>query len=146
MSAGEGGVPDLLRRFVPVPYRTSVEIGNIHLDLQSNDGGLLAAMQWAFRTPTNGRPATSWFMKVIRDDDAPSGDSELTVLSAWPVTTLLLGTGTILAIDCERRQVLGFMAASLSDRQFVNELLPIVLEILRRAGERSLPTQSGDSA
>lgn len=146
MSAVEGGVPDLLRRFVDAPYRTSVEIGDIHVDLRTNDSRVLAAVQWAFRNQTNGRPATSWFMKVIRDGDVPLGDSELTVLSAWPVTTLLFGRGTILAIDCERRQVLGFLAASLSHDQLVNELLPVVLETLRRAGDCSRPTQAGDSA
>src|SRR5579863_7426038 len=103
MSAVEPGVPDLLRRFVPAPYCASVEIGDIQVDLETNDGDLLSAVREAFRSQPDGRPAASWLMKVIRDDDAPSDGSELTVLSAWPVTTLLLGTGTILFVDRERR-------------------------------------------
>ena len=53
------------------------------------------------------------------------------VISAWPLVTLLAGTGTMLALDGQRREILGFLSSAVSAEQFVNELLPILLRRFR---------------
>ena len=135
MSAASTRVPDLLRRFAPAPHCASARIGDIELELRTNDATLIAALKRA-GTPNNGGGSTSSLrLKVIRDCDAPFDGSGPTLLSAWPVTILLIGTGTMLAMDCERREILGFLAPSIAADRFVHELLTLLLECLRRGEE-----------
>jgi hypothetical protein len=141
MSNGSAGVPDLLRRFAPAPYCASLAIGDAAIELRTNDVDLLAAMRRAALAHTNGQHATSLFVKVIRDCDAPSVGSQLTLLSAWPLATLLLGTGTVLTIDCERHEIVGFLAPAVAAERFVHELLPMLLDFLRRGEASTTPQQ-----
>jgi hypothetical protein len=131
MSALETAVPDLLRRFVPTPYRLHTAIRNTMLELQTNDLEIISALQQAARTP-NADCAGPLLMKVIRDHDVTSDGNEPLALTAWPVATLMVGTNTVLALDRERREVLGFLAASISANRFVEELLPLLFDLLRR--------------
>jgi len=132
VSSAETGVPDLLRRFAPTPHSTRVLIHNVEIEFHTDDVEIVARMQpWTCGSIGPGSH-TLLLAKVIRDRDAPSGDSGVSIISAPPLTTLLVGTGTVLVLDCERREILGFLASSISAARFVDELLPILLERLGR--------------
>ncbi len=144
MSTAGIGVPDLLRRFAPAPHCASTVIGSVELELHTNDATLIAALRRAGSPDKSGGSAASLELKVIRDCDAPSGGSDVTVLSAWPVTVLLIGAGTILALDGERREILGFLAPAVTADRLVHELLPILLDYLHRGTAFTAPTQPTD--
>jgi hypothetical protein len=70
------------------------------------------------------------FLKVIRDQDAPCDGRALTVLSAYPLITLLGDIGTMIVLDCERREALGFLGPELTAEEFAGTLFPLVCKLL----------------
>jgi hypothetical protein len=141
VSTTETNVPDLLRRFAPAPHRARVVIGEIEFAVQSNDPEVVAAIQRAGFGGRKERHSTVLAMKVIRDRCAPRDSSNLTILSSWPLTTLLIGTGTVLTLDCERCEIMGFLAPTVPADRFVDELLPLLLDRLRRSKSRPLASK-----
>lgn len=130
MNDTNASVPDLLRRFVATPHVSMFRIGDTSVSLETNDAVLAGAIQnvSAPCEAENGDGTSHW--KLIRDEQAPCGGSEVTVLSAGPIGILLFGFGTVIAADQERREILGFVAADLSAEKFVTKILPLVLELL----------------
>jgi hypothetical protein len=49
-----------------------------------------------------------------------------------------VGTHTVLVLDCERREILGFLASSISAERFADELLPTLLDRLAPADAAEL--------
>jgi len=135
MTATHTGVPDLLRRFVPTPYSVTVAVRAIEIALQTNDAGLIAALEKCGKSAValkNKLRAT-----VVRDDAAPGDGLEFQVITAWPVSTILMGAGTILALDHGRCELLGFLAPAISDRCFIEQLLPTILDLLEQTSPPS---------
>ena len=132
------GVPDLLRRFVPTPHSAIVTVRDIEVTLQTNDPEFVSVMQSAPAASEVPHPKRL-LMTLVRDDTAPSGDSYLTFLPLWPLGTLSLGQGTVLAIDCERREVIGFIANPVAAERVANELFPILLDFLEKGGASERP-------
>ncbi len=128
MSAIATGLPDLLQRFVPTPYSAVVALFNAQISFQCNDQALITSLE---RAGAIDRGATSLVARVVRDYAAPTSGSDITVISMWPVATIMVGAGTVLAVDMERREMFAFIASSVSAEQFINSLLPIALEAVR---------------
>jgi hypothetical protein len=133
VSAMQTGVPDLLRRFAPTPHYTRVLINGVEIEFHTDDVEIVAKMQ-PMTLSSVRIGAQTLLAKVIRDREAPPGDSGVSIISAPPLTTLLVGTGTVLVLDCERREILGFLAFSVSAERFVDELLPTLLDRLGKLG------------
>ncbi len=131
MSTMETGVPDLLRRFAPAPHSTKVLINNIEVELHTDDVEIVARMQPKNGDTADPRSRISLLAKIVRDYGAPLIGSTVTIISAPPLTALLVGTGTALVLDSELCEILGFLASSVSAEQFVNELLPTLLDRLK---------------
>jgi hypothetical protein len=125
-------VPDLLRRFVSVPHQSSFHSGDIYVRLETNDLSLADALQSAPVVFATKNESTACHWKLIRDDDAPCGEQEVTILSLGEVSTLLSGMGTLITIDRRRHEVLGFIAPDVSAGQFVSLLVPVILDLLIR--------------
>jgi hypothetical protein len=121
-------VPDLLRRFAPTPYSADVVLEGIALTVQTNDPQIITEMQTGRSQEINLQFPRAMLVRVVRDHDAPVQNSEITMLSAGPLVTLLVGTGTTIALDCDRREVLGFLSSAVSPERLVRELLPILLK------------------
>lgn len=131
MSTLQEAVPDLLRRFSSTPHVANVVVEGIALTLQTNDLQIIAALQHITSGGIDLEGHCSILVRVVRDDDATGNDSEMIVISAWPLVTLMVGAGTMIALDGERREVLGFLSPAVSAERFVNELLPILLRRFR---------------
>jgi hypothetical protein len=128
MKAELSGVPDLLRRFVETPYAVSFTSGDATVRIEANEFALLNKMHGAMVSQNGfGTEILTW--KLIRDEAAPCDGKELTILFFGPLNVILAGTGTVIAIDREQREVLGFIAANVSSDEFVTALLPIVLKL-----------------
>jgi hypothetical protein len=130
MSPEASHVPDLLRRFVAVPNSSVFRIGSTYARLETNDPSLADTIQSATvcRENSNAQEDSDW--KLIRDEQAPCGGKEVSVLSATPIGTVLLGPGTVIAVDRERREVLGFIAPDISVEEFTAIALPLILSLL----------------
>jgi hypothetical protein len=144
VSSAETGVPDLLRRFAPTPHSTRVLMNDVEIEFHTDDVEIVARMQPRTCDSISSGSHTLLLAKVVRDQDAPPGDSGVTIISAPPLTTLLVGTGTVLVLDCERREVLGFLASSVSAARFVDELLPTLLDRLATADAPELRERIAD--
>jgi hypothetical protein len=145
MSANGTGVPDLLRRFTPAPHCVRVRFRQFDINLQTNDAELAVAMEPAVGAQTKGSNPPSLLMRVIRDDEAPSSSSQLTRVTCGPLVTLLLGAGTMLTMDCERYELLGFLAPAVPVERVLEELLPLLLDCLNGGTSSTGRTQTGDS-
>jgi hypothetical protein len=128
MKAESSGVPDLLRRFVETPYAVSFTSDGATVRIEANDFALVNKIHGAI-VLQNGFGAEILTWKLIRDEAIPCNGRGLTILSLGPLSVILAGTGTVIAIDRERREALGFIAANVSSDEFVTALLPIVLKL-----------------
>jgi hypothetical protein len=132
MNLSDSAIPDLLRRFAPATHELCVWVDGIAVTLRSNDARIVSALHKAGTRDGWVRPAHSVLVKVIRDEDASIDQSNVTVVTSWPLVTILRGPGTMICLDCERREILGFVAPDVSAEEFVSQLLPLALEHLRR--------------
>ena len=130
MSPETSHVPDLLRRFVAAPNSFVFRIGSTYARLETNDPTLADTILNATvcREHSDAQEDSDW--KLIRDKQAPCGGKEISVLSAAPLGTVLLGPGTVIAVDRERREVLGFIASDISGEEFTGIALPLILSLL----------------
>jgi hypothetical protein len=131
MSTLQEAVPDLLRRFSSTPHVANAVVEGLALTLQTNDLQIIAASQQIVSGGIDLDGHHSILVRVVRDDNAPGDVSETVVISAWPLVTLLAGAGTMIALDGERQEVLGFLSPAVSAERFVDELLPILLRRFR---------------
>ena len=130
MSPETSHVPDLLRRFVATPNSYAFRIGNTYARLETNDPTLADTIQSAAVCQESSDAQKDSYWKLIRDEQAPCGGKELSVLSAAPIGTVLLGPGTVIAVDRERHEVLGFIAPDISGQEFAAIALPLILSLL----------------
>jgi hypothetical protein len=148
VSEGITSIPDLLRRFVAAPHSADVAVDNIAVTLQTNDPDLVSAILRAHADDES--PCTTRLcMRLIRDDAAPSGGLYPTFLSSWPLGTLSLGPGTVIAIDCERCEIMGFIADSVPAERVVRELIPMLFDFFHNGGSRlqeSVPKTAHDGS
>jgi hypothetical protein len=129
MSAVDNEVPDLLQRFVPTPYNALIKLFDTAISFQCNDKELIASLEQA---GAKNRGTPSLAARLVRDYAAPSGGLDITVISTSPVATIMVGAGTVLAVDLEHREIFGFIAASVSAEDFINTVLPVALETASR--------------
>lgn len=133
MSAN-AGLPDLLRRFVPTPHAFATVLHSGDVRFKTNDPALLAmfgdqaeqlitVLAWTSEGP--------WSWKLIRDHDVCQNGHEAYFLSSGNLSTVFLGTGTVAAIDWQRRELVGFVAEGVSAQQ--------LLELLLALGEQDHP-------
>jgi hypothetical protein len=127
MTETTSGVPDLLQRFVPTPFSASFTIDDADVTLHSNAD--LAANHQATTSHGASDKITG---TIVHDPEAPNDGSDIIVIKAWPVATVLVGTGTVLALDCERSEIVGFLSPAVSSVRLVNELLPMMVELYRQ--------------
>lgn len=130
MSPETSHVPDLLRRFVATPNSSVFRIGSTYARLETNDPTLADTIQSATVCHENSDAQKDSDWKLIRDEQAPCGGKEVSVLSATPIGTVLLGPGTVIAVDRERHEVLGFIAPDISGAEFAAIALPLILSLL----------------
>ncbi len=123
-------VPDLLRRFVSAPHVCNLLIGANHVRLETNDPAIATAMRSAAPSPRKDAEF-SYFWKLIRDELAPRGGDEVKELSCGPLSTVLLGAGTVVVIDRQQHEVLGFIAPGISAQDLLAVLLPRITRLSR---------------
>lgn len=128
--------PDLLRRFVATPFSATIFFDGSEIALQTNDMNLMSTAKAAGQANVQAIGRTIR-MTLVRDEDAPGHEADVTVISAGPLRTVFAGTGTTLTVDAERGEVFAFLARSISADRFVRELLPMTVKLLVQSSSRS---------
>jgi hypothetical protein len=120
-------LPDLLRRFVATPYRYKANLHSTIVMFETNDQELFTT----FRSRAEQLAGvlvssdTAWHWKVVRDPDV-SQDGEATfLLSGETLSVLFLGAGTVVAIDWNQGELLGFVASNNSPQHLLDALIEI---------------------
>ncbi len=123
-------IPDLLRRFVESSDVSSFVVAGFYVTLETNDRSLIGALEAFGASCDSAGQVRPSYWKLIRDDIAPRGGKDLNILSSGSLGAVLIGSGTVLVVDRERSEVLGFIAPDISDFDLVGLALPRVLDLL----------------
>lgn len=124
MTDGQGWHPDLLRRFVPTPYVFGKYDGPNRFFVESNDLEIALSVRHSVMVHGQANRTGGLTCKLIRDSAAPEDGSEMTIVSDGTLRVLYLGTGTILILDHERSELLGFIARNVRAQELVSALIP----------------------
>jgi hypothetical protein len=121
--------PDLLRRFVATPYVFTDNVGPSRHSVRSNELGIALAVRrsWSTHRAENLPTVVSWHL--IRDVFAANTSTEMTLVSAGKLRTLIVGTETILCYDAQRSECLGFVSSRTTIPRLFAELIPVLLKI-----------------
>jgi hypothetical protein len=71
---------------------------------------------------SSGKP---WYWKVVRDYDVSQDGNNVFLLSGESLSTVFLGSGTVVAIDWNQGELLGFVAANISAQQLLDVLIEV---------------------
>ncbi len=115
---------DLLRRFVPTPLKAVYRIGSVSVIVRTNDITLLPAFPLGADLDIDGERILEW--KLIRDADSPGLLEEPVFLNSGALTIVEMGTACLLALDHERRELLGFIGADVDARTHQEFLVPFL--------------------
>jgi hypothetical protein len=120
--------PDLLRRFVPMPYAFSICDGANRLFIESNDLEIALSVRRSDVVHRQSNRANGMLCKLIRDMTSSIDGSEITIVAGGALRVLYVGRGTILIHDRERSELLGFIARDVRVRDLVSSLIPALLD------------------
>jgi hypothetical protein len=129
MTEGTLWHPDLLRRFVPMPYVFSKSDGPSRLCIESNDLEIALGVRGSSIIQRQGNRAGGLLCKIIRDMAGPVDGSEISIVSDGALRTLHLGRGTILVYDQERSELLGFVSPNVKAKELVTSLIPALIDM-----------------
>jgi hypothetical protein len=88
---------------------------------------LAVRRSWSTRRAENLPAVVSWHL--IRDVFEADRRTEITLVSAAELQTLVVGTKTILFYDAQRSECLGFISSTVTIKCLVSELIPALLKI-----------------
>lgn len=139
---------DLLRRFIPTPYRTRFRVGGASVVVETNDFALLPELPLETESDESLPPNLSW--KLVRDHDAHGLLQEPLHLMCGGLTVVAMGAACLLGVDQERRELVGFIGAEIDPRTFHESLVPLLcrlsLEALETDAEEWLDDWNEDAA
>src|ERR1700733_4509943 len=128
MKSGVSRHPDLLRRFVAMPFVFWGRDGSSRICIESNELEIALRIRGSAVVQREGRRAGRLLCKIIRDMAAPVEGSEISILSDGSLRVLHRGRGTIVIHDRERSELLGFLASNVKASELVSSLLPLLFE------------------
>ena len=118
---------DILRRFAPAPLKAMYRIGSSRAVVQTNDFHLLPALPLDVNFRVPGEQSQEW--KLIRDPDTPGPLEAARFLICGPLTVVEMGPACLLALDHERREVVGFIGADVDARTYQEFLVPLLCRL-----------------
>jgi len=122
---------DLLRRFVPTPFKAVYRVGSHRVTFQTNDIALFPALPLEVDTVLSGVSDLEW--KLIRDLDVPGLLASPVVLVCGVLTVIEMGTACLVAFDHERKELLGFIGADVDGPTHREFLVPFLWRMINDA-------------
>jgi hypothetical protein len=121
--------PDLLRRFVAVPYVFRRRDASNRLHIESNDLEIALSIWHSDAVKNKGKQAGGLFCRLIRDTNSLADNSELSIVSDGAMRVLHIGRGTILIHDKEKSELLGFLCKNVDGKNLTSLLIPTLLDL-----------------
>jgi hypothetical protein len=121
--------PDLLRRFVAVPYVFRSRDASNRLHVESNDLEIALSLWHSDAVKNKGKHAGGLFCRLIRDTTSLVDASELSIVSDGALRVLHIGQETILIHDKEKSELLGFICKNVNEKDLVSLLIPSLLDL-----------------
>lgn len=122
---------DILRRFTPTPHRAKYRIGTLQVVVESNDFTLLPSLP--FEDGSEEAPEKVFDWKLVRDNEAVGPIEEPVYLTSEHLRVAYLGAACLMAVDPERRELVGFVGASVDASTFQGFLMPILCQMSQEA-------------
>ncbi len=114
-------VPDLVKRFVPTPYKLIAQGST----LETNDLDLLNH----FEAGTNiGSLTLDFQVRVIRETCGDAELGEIRQCRDGDLSLLMVGNGTVTMVDRRQRRVYAFLSPNVTNHQFAYIYLPMAME------------------
>jgi hypothetical protein len=122
---------DVLRRFVATPLKATYRMGITDLIVQTNDDALLPTFATEAVSQGNKNDIFQW--KLVRDSDAHGSLETPMFLETGALTVVHMGPACLLALDAERKVLLGFIGADVDALSYHEYLLPIFRKLTNDA-------------
>lgn len=120
--------PDLLRRFVPLPYEVCIRSANSHLHFRTNEPRLATALG---TTATEcGSDIAKIKCTILCDSELSAELSEGIVLETSDAVFLNFGRECLIAVDRETQEVTGFVAAELLEGAWSATIVPALMAVM----------------
>jgi hypothetical protein len=119
---------DVLRRFMPAPFQRTARLGSTNLVMETNDADFLQAVS-AWPAGESSPDAHSFLWKLVRDPDAQGELSETMIVMAGPVILVCMGPACVVGVDRERKELLGFIGASVNTTALEERVLPLLMRL-----------------
>ncbi len=123
--------PDLLKRFVPTPFRANLRMGSLDVVALTNDPAILRPLT---KYQSHSRRVRGQFVwKLIRDDGVQEPLLEPTIVHERAVTFVSMGPACLMAVDYENRELFTFIGLSVDVSTFTVSVLPLMSELTQRS-------------
>ena len=124
--------PDLLKRFVPTPFRAELQIGRTRVVVKTNDPGIPLLLR-DFKTRSHICPVRQFRWKLVRDDNVRAPASQAVLLRNGPLAVLSMGPACLIGVDYENNELFAFLGAFASGDVFSTSILPMLGELTGKA-------------
>ena len=120
--------PDLLKRFVPTPFRAELQMGSTRVTVKTNDPAIPALLR-GFKTRSRVRPLRRFLWKIVRDDDVRASASQPMLLRNGPVVVLSMGPACLIGVDYDKNELFAFLGSFAGGDTFTASILPLLREL-----------------
>ncbi len=122
---------DLLRRFVPTPLRARFCAKSFHVTVETNDFGLFPALPFDSEGQKNLGQNFQW--KLVRDSDVTGPLEDPVFVNSAGMRSAWMGPACLFGLDLERRELVGFIGASVEALTYREFLVPLLLQMCDEA-------------
>lgn len=127
-----GGIaPDLLKRFVDMPFSGRVAAGGEDVLVRSNDSAMIDAVDCKTSSNLSRKPSFVW--KLVRDDDAEFRYDEAISLACGAVVIAKFGSACLAAVDYEQDELIAFLRTRGDYFALRDKFLPLFRKLTARA-------------
>jgi hypothetical protein len=123
--------PDLLKRFVPTPFRADLQIGSTRVIVRTNDPAIPRFLR-DFNTRSRVRPWRRFRWKLVRDGDVRAPASRPILLRNGPVVVLSMGPACLIGVDYEKNELFAFFGCFAGGDAFTASILPVLRELTEK--------------
>lgn len=123
--------PDLIRRFVPTPFRATLRIGIAEVLVESNDPAMIEVLAGIESASSLWPHSFRW--KIVYDKDAPSELSDAMSISCGQVVVVSMGTACLIGVDQARNELVGFLGCTADSPAFRDTIVPVLVGLTRDA-------------
>jgi hypothetical protein len=120
---------DLLRRFIPTPFKGTYQVDLVCVTVQTNDLTLLPALLLTECMDLPQRQPVEW--KLVRDQDSNGVLDLPRTFGSGPLTFVEMGTACFFGLDHERREILGFISTRIDARTYQDLIVPLLCQMTR---------------